>query len=99
MLAFSLLAGACSVGPHYQPEHAALPAHYREEKDDDVDFRPVELVQWWQQFHDPILNRLVEVAFDHNHDIRGAAQRVLVAHAMRDIDADFSHLRQFRVIL
>ncbi|PYD48432.1 secretion protein [Novacetimonas pomaceti] len=99
MLAFSLLAGACSVGPHYQPEHAALPAHYREEKDDDVDFRPVELVQWWQQFHDPILNRLVEVAFDHNHDIRGAAQRVLVAHAMRDIEAsqwypqvDFSSL-------
>lgn len=101
ILAFVMttLLGACSVGPHYHPEHAFLPAHYHEDDARDPDFRPQELVQWWQQFHDPILDRLVSLAFDYNHDIRATAQRVLIAHALRDIEAsqwypqiDFSSL-------
>lgn len=87
LLVMTGLLGACSVGPHYHPEHVALPGHYHEDEASDKDFRPQELVQWWQQFHDPILDRLILLAFDANHDIRATAQRVLVAHALRDIEA------------
>jgi len=101
LLAFVMttLLGACSVGPHYHPEHAFLPAHYHEDDARDPGSRPRGLGQWWQQFHDPILDRLVSLAFDYNHDIRATAQRVLIAHALRDIEAsqwypqiDFSSL-------
>ncbi|MEL6870834.1 MAG: efflux transporter outer membrane subunit [Pseudomonadota bacterium] len=39
------------------------------------------LEQWWQQFADPQLNKLVQQALQHNRELRGAQWRVVEAQA------------------
>ena len=45
--------------------------------------------RWWTLFNDPVLDKLVNEALAHNHDIAAAAARVLEAEALLGItDAD-----------
>jgi multidrug efflux system outer membrane protein len=45
--------------------------------------------RWWTLFNDPVLDKLVDEALEHNHDIAAAAARVLEAEAVLGItDAD-----------
>lgn len=45
--------------------------------------------QWWTLFNDPVLNRLVDEALEHNHDVAAAAARILEAEATLGVtDAD-----------
>ena len=41
--------------------------------------------RWWTLFNDPVLDRLVDEALEHNHDIAAAAARVLEAEAVLGI--------------
>jgi NodT family efflux transporter outer membrane factor (OMF) lipoprotein len=42
-------------------------------------------VQWWREFNDPVLNRLVDEAYSNNLDLRTAGVRVLQAMAQRGV--------------
>lgn len=42
---------------------------------------PTDIARWWQHWQDPVLNRLVEEALAHNHDIRIAQSRLAEARA------------------
>lgn len=41
--------------------------------------------QWWTLFSDPVLDRLVEEALQHNYDVQAAAARILEAEALLGI--------------
>ncbi|EVU16012.1 putative outer membrane domain protein, partial [Vibrio parahaemolyticus V-223/04] len=41
-----------------------------------------QLQQWWQQFNDPTLNRLVELANEQNLDIEAAGLRIVQARSL-----------------
>ncbi len=76
---------ACTVGPDYQKPARELPA----------DFVAADVLQalnvdnankgvlplWWQGFHDPVLNDLVESGIGKNFEIAGAYARVKSAKA------------------
>lgn len=76
-----LALGACTVGPDYHRPTVTLPPHY--------DGSPTgtahkaagkdQLAQWWQSFHDPVLNDLVTTALKQNLDIRIARARITEA--------------------
>jgi multidrug efflux system outer membrane protein len=38
--------------------------------------------RWWTLFNDPVLDKLVDEALEHNHDIEAAAARILEAEAV-----------------
>ncbi|MBS0593159.1 MAG: efflux transporter outer membrane subunit [Proteobacteria bacterium] len=68
----TVLAG-CTVGPNYVRPTVDTPAAWR------IDYpkaAEVANTQWWEQFGDPELNRLVETALRDNRDLRVAAARV-----------------------
>ena len=79
ILALSLGLSACAVGPQYQapdigkvvpPQwHAAAPTSTVAE-------------QWWQQFHDPILDALLRDAEQNNPDLAQALARIEQARAL-----------------
>jgi NodT family efflux transporter outer membrane factor (OMF) lipoprotein len=78
------LAG-CAVGPDFVPPDAPLTnqfigANERSIKTDHQDYR-----DWWQAFHDPTLNRLVQVAYNQNLTLLSAGTRVLQARAVLGI--------------
>jgi multidrug efflux system outer membrane protein len=75
--ALTLLAGAlltgCTVGPDYVRPGVATPEKWRIHYEQAAD---VANTQWWQQFGDPALDRLIEEALRENLDLRAAAARV-----------------------
>jgi NodT family efflux transporter outer membrane factor (OMF) lipoprotein len=71
----------CAVGPDFiaPPTPIAdqyLEAHNRSLRSDKQEYR-----DWWKVFHDPTLNRLVEIAYDQNLTLLSAGTRVLEARA------------------
>lgn len=85
---------SCTVGPEYQRPPAAAPVRWGELPSSDgqrrpsraVD-RPMDVTEWWKTFHDPILESLVERAWQANLDLRQAEFRVSEARASRAVVA------------
>ena len=44
------------------------------------------LVMWWKQFHDPVLNELVEAALSSSTDVRTALSRIAEYRARRGVE-------------
>jgi NodT family efflux transporter outer membrane factor (OMF) lipoprotein len=73
------------VGPDFLPPAAPLSAVFsaannRSLKTDHQDYR-----NWWRAFHDPTLNRLIQIAYDQNLTLLSAGTRVLQARAVLGI--------------
>jgi len=65
-----LLLTGCMVGPNYQrPDVDALETWRFEEKE----VKDIVNTQWWEQFHDPVLNELITTALQENKDVKIAA--------------------------
>ncbi|MCX8157086.1 MAG: efflux transporter outer membrane subunit [Verrucomicrobiae bacterium] len=71
----------CTVGPNYHTPKLATPPAYRH-ADAAFPAEPVPL-EWWRQFQDPALTRLVQTALATNLDLRAATARVREARALR----------------
>jgi NodT family efflux transporter outer membrane factor (OMF) lipoprotein len=72
---------ACAVGPDFVSPEAPLSENFvgannRSIKTNDGDYR-----DWWHTFHDPTLNRLIEIAYEQNLTLLSAGTRVLQARA------------------
>lgn len=84
---------ACTVGPNFHRDHMTIPDQWTEK----VWKKPAtaaEIAQatnnmrrWWEQFHDPLLNQLVEQAIQNNYNLQIAGQRILSAQSLRDQQA------------
>ena len=75
------LAG-CAVGPNYKkPETPAAPAFAAAEP---AVYSPEQAqTQFWKQFHDETLDKLVDDSLNANHDLRIALGRLVEARAAR----------------
>ncbi len=80
ILAMAVLS-ACAVGPDYRaPAPQAVELHNATVEGVQAGQSPV--VEWWRQFEDPVLERLVSDALVANPDLRLAATRVQAARAV-----------------
>ena len=69
----ALLAGCASLGPDYQRPDVETSASWRFE---EKEARDLANTAWWQQFDDPALNAMVDVALKENKDLLVATARV-----------------------
>ncbi len=67
------LNGCFMVGPDYQKPTVEAPAQWRFAAEDA---RETANLPWWEQLHDPVLNRLVEQALANNLDLKIAIANV-----------------------
>jgi len=71
------------VGPEFEAPESKLEADWKQYGDViDVRHHSNLNVEWWKQFHDPVLNQLVEWAYHENLGLKTAALRVLEARAL-----------------
>jgi NodT family efflux transporter outer membrane factor (OMF) lipoprotein len=80
----------CTVGPDYTPPEPKAPDDWTEIRDVQrvSDAQALQrLRNWWSEFKDPTLERLVDQAIAGNYDIKIATQRLVAARANRDIAA------------
>lgn len=83
VLALVAIAG-CKVGPDYGgPPAAPMPPAWHVTPDAAIELDRQWLGPWWQGFHDPTLDQLMEAAMAENLDLREAAARIVEARAQR----------------
>lgn|GEM_PF-4913594 len=61
---------ACAVGPDYRRPEFPVPSHYGESLTESLASRSISLANWWQNFRDPPLDRLMAKALRSNRDLR-----------------------------
>ncbi len=87
LLPLGLLLAGCEVGPDYVKPSPKLPANWTEQQPTEAQARETleRQKQWWQEFQDPILDRLVAEAITDNLDLSVARQRLVSARAQRQV--------------
>jgi NodT family efflux transporter outer membrane factor (OMF) lipoprotein len=74
------LAG-CAVGPDFAPPPAPTASNWLEWRNKSLRTGPEEYRDWWRVFHDPILDRLIDIAYSQNLTLLSAGTKVLQARA------------------
>lgn len=83
LLTLSGLAG-CTMGPDYRAVVPAVPSHWQAEPAANLQqVNPEELKNWWKNFGDTELDRLMDMALAGNLDIKIALSRIDQARAER----------------
>lgn len=81
----ALFLNGCKVGPTYEPPEIETPATWGQGSDTNFAIATPELINWWTNFNDPILNGLIVQAASSNLNLRIAATRIEEARALRGI--------------
>jgi NodT family efflux transporter outer membrane factor (OMF) lipoprotein len=73
------------VGPNYKKPVAPISEGWIDYRDTRVNSEDQNLGQWWDVFHDPVLNALIADAAQQNLSVRAAGERIVQARARRGI--------------
>ncbi|HZR79879.1 MAG TPA: efflux transporter outer membrane subunit [Candidatus Binatia bacterium] len=79
--AFALALGGCMIGPSFKSPPATVADAWPNGSDPAVDTARQEYRDWWRVFDDPVLDRLIELAYAQNLPLRMAGVRVLQSRA------------------
>jgi multidrug efflux system outer membrane protein len=85
LLAGGLVFAGCKVGPNYQPPQVAVAKQFAG-LNQPINTNPPPS-EWWKTFHDPELDRLVDLAMRQNYDLQGAYARLRQSRFQRSFAA------------
>ena len=81
VLTLSFLSGCAKVGPDFEVPETRLPEEWEPPGDSFTETTEEQSLSWWSHFNDPVLNELVQMAYDQNLTLRVAGLRILEARA------------------
>ncbi len=76
-----LFAQGCLLGPNFKKPPVSVADKWTEEGDKSLDSAASEHRGWWTVFKDPVLARLIQLAYERNLTLQTAGVRVLEARA------------------
>ncbi|MGW8300905.1 MAG: efflux transporter outer membrane subunit [Desulfobacterales bacterium] len=79
--AIFLISGCSMVGPDFVKPEAPVEAEWLEARDPEIKTAPSDYKAWWSAFHDPVLDSLVEIAYQQNLPLQISGIRILQARA------------------
>jgi len=82
-LVLTSLLTACAVGPDYKQPPFKHGDQWHSELQMDAHLQAAGESDWWQQFNDPLLSGLIEMAMQYNLDLAEAVANVERAKALR----------------
>ena len=80
-----MLFTGCMIGPDFSRPKVAVSDTWLETRDPRINTASATYRKWWTAFNDPVLDRLVERAYQGNLSLRQAGVRVLQARAQLGI--------------
>jgi NodT family efflux transporter outer membrane factor (OMF) lipoprotein len=80
-----LSVAACEVGPDFVSPSAPITGHFAASNNHSIKTGHQDYRDWWNAFHDPTLNELVQIAYNQNLTLLSAGTRVLQARAVLGI--------------
>lgn len=69
------------VGPDFVKPEAPVETEWLEARDPEIKTAPSDYKAWWSAFHDPVLDSLVEIAYQQNLPLQISGIRILQARA------------------
>jgi len=92
LLALAVVVGGCTmVGPDYVKPTAQEPEQWLESTDPKIASKEVDFSDWWTVFNDPVVNKLVEAAYQQNLTLQIAGLRIYEARANLGIAFGFQY--------
>ncbi len=85
LLSCLLLSGCTKLGPDFVKPEAAVNNEWSEIEDPSISTEQGDVSNWWQVFNDPVLDALVEQAYQQNLPLQIAGIRILEARAQLGI--------------
>jgi NodT family efflux transporter outer membrane factor (OMF) lipoprotein len=82
---------ACTIGPDFTAPIAPLADHFRGGDNRSARSSIRDYERWWEGFHNPTLNRLIQIAYNQNLTLLSAGTRVLQACAVLGIAIGVSY--------
>jgi outer membrane protein TolC len=76
-----LPSAGCAVGPNFVSPLAPVANKYLEARNHSIGTGGQDYRAWWKVFHDPALDRLIEIAYAQNLTLLSAGTKVLQARA------------------
>ena len=81
VVAVAFLSGCTMVGPDYIKPTAQEHKEWLEKEDPKIKTEDIDYAKWWTVFNDPVMNTLVETAYNQNLNLQIAGLRVIQARA------------------
>jgi len=85
LLAVILSSGCAMTGPDFKTPDAQVADEWAGKDTAGINNQPATASEWWKIFNDPVLNALVENAYEQNLSLQIAGLRVLEARAQLGI--------------
>ncbi len=79
------LISCAAVGPEFTKPEVELAPDWINLGEHELQTSPQEQAQWWQVFNDPVLNKLVALAWEQNNSLEIAGLRILESRAQLGI--------------
>ncbi|MGY6277158.1 efflux transporter outer membrane subunit [Methylomonas sp. MgM2] len=74
-----LMTGCFKLGPDFVPPEPKISESWLDQN--DPAFKRGDFRQWWTVFNDPVLNRLIDTAYQQNLSLQAAAIRIMESRA------------------
>ena len=84
MLSLGMISCA-SVGPDYEVPEASVEEQWIDADHPSISYASTSTDNWWEAFNDPVLNKLVSMAYEQNLPLKIAGVRVIEARAQLGI--------------
>jgi NodT family efflux transporter outer membrane factor (OMF) lipoprotein len=98
LLLFVFVFGGCSmVGPDYVKPTVPEAEKWLESGDPEIKNTQADFSRWWTVFKDPVLNRLVNAAYQQNLPLQIAGVRILEARARLGVAVGFQYPQKQQV--
>ncbi len=92
MIALAIVFSGCAlVGPDYVKPTAQEPKQWLESTDPKIESKEVDFSDWWTVFSDPVLNDLIQAAYQQNLPLQIAGLRIYEARAQLGIAFGFQY--------
>jgi NodT family efflux transporter outer membrane factor (OMF) lipoprotein len=91
IMATLLISGCTMVGPDYVKPEAPEPEQWLESNDPKIQSGEIVFSDWWTVFSDPILNDLIQAAYQQNLPLQIAGLRIYEARAQLGIAFGFQY--------
>jgi len=75
----------CAVGPHYVKPVVKVNDSWSATNNPQISTQPAADSEWWKAFNDPVLERLIQLAYSQNLSLQVAGLRIMEARAVLGI--------------
>ena len=89
LFTLAFLVTGCMIGPDFLKPDALVEDVWTQEQDPRIKTEAADFREWWKVFNDPVLNNLIEKAYQQNLDLQVAGLRILEARAQLGVAIGF----------